>query len=179
LSPPSPSPPHKSSSHIGAIIGGTLGGLALLGILVGILLWRCRRAQQDRDMAIKQPHSPEAPRINPFDLRFADVPSMPPRTTEFNSFSNGHPPSVTQGSTSPSQTDGGTMGTSGGPYSSTSSGPYGSAQTSGVPSMGEVASGVLYPGVMNSHGVGDGEEDGPPEYPATEVSHNRRSGKTR
>ncbi|KAF7365901.1 Glycoside hydrolase family 76 protein [Mycena venus] len=70
FSPLSPPPPHKSSSHVGTIVGGTLGGLALLGILVGILLWRRCRAQQDRDMAIQQPHSPEAPRINPFDLGY-------------------------------------------------------------------------------------------------------------
>ena len=36
-----------NASNLGAIIGGVVGGLALLGFLIGFALWRKRRGQRD------------------------------------------------------------------------------------------------------------------------------------
>ncbi|KAJ6556197.1 hypothetical protein B0H19DRAFT_140452 [Mycena capillaripes] len=145
-SPPSPPVIHKSSK-VGPIVGGVIGGLVLLlGILVGLFLWHRRSRNRASSSAGR---TAIAPAINPYDLRFNEMPSLPPRSTEF--YDPGGPSSLTQGSTS--QT---------GITSTTSSGPP----------MGEVpVGGLRYPS-MNVNEVA--EDDEPPDYPATEISRSRR-----
>jgi hypothetical protein len=55
--PPPPSPPPPKSRNIGAIVGGTLGGIAVLLLAIG-LIWFCLRKHKSRDKGTSPPPPP-------------------------------------------------------------------------------------------------------------------------
>ena len=47
-SPSSPAPTGSSSTNVGAIAGGVVAGVAVIGIVAGLFIWRRRRQQRQR-----------------------------------------------------------------------------------------------------------------------------------
>ncbi|KAF1979616.1 hypothetical protein BU23DRAFT_548827 [Bimuria novae-zelandiae CBS 107.79] len=52
---PSPRPPKKKSTPIGAIVGGVVGGLAVLALLAGVLIFVCLKNRKSKQLAANQP----------------------------------------------------------------------------------------------------------------------------